>query len=407
MSEQGPRLLRTKGGYAYAKFNGRKINFGRHDDPDARPRFDAFKARWLLNGRELTDDMLPDRAVRRDAITVDQLAVMFLAHLRERYDADWQRCNYGRIEHSLKPMRSLYGPDPAESFTPKRLQSVRRHMIDGGKLSRREINRRVLEIRRCFKWAVAEELVPGDRAHALAAIEGLRPGEYGARETEKVRPVDREVVDATMPYLTKPLAGLVELMWWCGARPSELFDLRPMDVDRSGDVWVVRLAKHKTARRGKRRELFFGPEAQRILKPFLCRAKDRPMFSPAESTADMALAKRAARKTPLYPSHVARYERERAARPDRTDGTVYTSRTFNRAITRAIRIGNRARAEEGLMPIPHWHPYQLRHAAATRIKRDHGLEAVRVLLGHTSATMSAHYAEDDLEKARAVMEKAG
>ena len=72
MSNQGPRLLRTKDGYAYAKFNGRKINFGRHDDPDARPRFDAFKARWLLNGRELTDDMLPDKAVRRDAITVDQ-----------------------------------------------------------------------------------------------------------------------------------------------------------------------------------------------------------------------------------------------------------------------------------------------------------------------------------------------
>lgn len=407
MSNQGPRLLRTKDGYAYAKFNGRKINFGRFDDPDARPRFDAFKAQWLLNGRELTDDMLPDRAVRRDAITVDHLAEMFLAHLREKHDEDWQRCNYGRIEHGLKPMRELYGPDVAGSFTPKKLQAVRRQMIDGGRLSRKEINRRVLEIRRCFTWAVAEELVPGDRAHALAAVKGLQQGEYGVRETEKVRPVERDVVDATLPFLSKPVAALVELMWWSGARPSELFGLRPRDIDRSGNVWVVKLKKHKTARRGKRRELYFGPESQCVLAPFLRRPKDRPLFTPAEAVAEMERRKRAERRTPLYPSHAARYERQRAEKPDRNDGDVYTSRTLNRAITRAVKAANRARAEGGLMPIPNWTPYQLRHAAATRIKRDHGLEAVRVLLGHSSATMAEHYAEDDLAKARDVMAQAG
>lgn len=74
-----------------AKFNDRGINFGCYDDPDGRPRFDAFKARWLLNCRPLTDDMLSAGEARPNAITVDQLAEMFVAHLRERGDADWQR----------------------------------------------------------------------------------------------------------------------------------------------------------------------------------------------------------------------------------------------------------------------------------------------------------------------------
>ena len=33
MSNDGPRLRRCPRGYAYAKFNGRKMHFGRYEDP--------------------------------------------------------------------------------------------------------------------------------------------------------------------------------------------------------------------------------------------------------------------------------------------------------------------------------------------------------------------------------------
>lgn len=46
MSKQGPTLLSTKDGYAFVELNGRKINFGRSDDPKARTRFAAMKLRW-------------------------------------------------------------------------------------------------------------------------------------------------------------------------------------------------------------------------------------------------------------------------------------------------------------------------------------------------------------------------
>ena len=72
-----------------------------------------------------------------------------------------------------------------------------------------------------------------------------------------------------------------------------------------------------------------------------------------------------------------------------------------------MKAANRERPERGLQPLQNWHPYQLRHSAATRIRKEFGIEAVRVLLGHTSATMSEEYAEADLAKARDVMSKAG
>ena len=406
MSMEGPRLRRSRDGYAYSRFNGRKLHFGRFDDPQARIRFAALKARWEANGRELTDDMMPAR-MRPGAVTVDGLCDQYLAYLRERYDAGWQRNNLAKVDLSLRPVRELYGPEPAAGFGPKKLQAVRFRMLETGKLCRREVNDRVRTVRAAFTWAVAEELVPGDLGHALSAVKGLGKGEYGAREGRTVGPVERTVVDATLPFLCRPVAALLELMWWTGARPSELFGLTPADIDRSETTWVVRLVHHKNAKRGKRRELFFGPEARAVLVPFLRRRVDQYLFSPAEAVDEMEKRKRAKRKTPLYPSHVARYERERAARPDRVVRDTYDAASLRHAVSRAVKAANRERREEGLPPLPDWHPYQLRHSAATRIKATHGLEAVRVLLGHSSAEMSEHYAEDDMAKARAVMEKAG
>ncbi len=42
-----------------------------------------------------------------------------------------------------------------------------------------------------------------------------------------------------------------------------------------------------------------------------------------------------------------------------------------------------------------WHPHQLRHAAATEIRRRFGLEASRVILGHGDVRATQIYAEED------------
>ena len=57
--------------------------------------------------------------------------------------------------------------------------------------------------------------------------------------------------------------------------------------------------------------------------------------------------------------------------------------------------------------MPHWHPHQLRHNAATAFRKQHGLDVAQVLLGHHSADITQIYAEIDRSKAIDVVRKVG
>ena len=54
-----------------------------------------------------------------------------------------------------------------------------------------------------------------------------------------------------------------------------------------------------------------------------------------------------------------------------------------------------------------WSPNQLRHNAATYLRKQFGIEAARVVLGHSSAAVTEVYAELDLAKAADIMAKVG
>jgi integrase len=54
--------------------------------------------------------------------------------------------------------------------------------------------------------------------------------------------------------------------------------------------------------------------------------------------------------------------------------------------------------------VPHWHSNQLRHNAATRLRKEFGLAVAQVVLGHSKADITQVYAEIDLEKAIRAME---
>ncbi len=57
--------------------------------------------------------------------------------------------------------------------------------------------------------------------------------------------------------------------------------------------------------------------------------------------------------------------------------------------------------------VPRWSPNQLSHAAATRIRKELGVEAARTVLGHSSAGITEIYAEMDKSKALKAMEELG
>ena len=117
----------------------------------------------------------------------------------------------------------------------------------------------------------------------------------------------------------------------------------------------------------------------------------RIFFRPRTQT-ERNKQKRAKRKTKVQPSQVSR----KKAVPAKPPGERYTSAGYRRALTYAT--GQAIKAGE-LPPGTSWHPHQLRHNCATRIRKMGGLDAVRAVLGHRSVIQSAEYAEMDSDLA--------
>jgi len=68
---------------------------------------------------------------------------------------------------------------------------------------------------------------------------------------------------------------------------------------------------------------------------------------------------------------------------------------------------NEEREKEGQEKLPYWSPNQLRHSAATEIRRRFGLEAAQTVLGHAKADVTQVCAERDMSLAAEVMRRIG
>jgi integrase len=122
-------------------------------------------------------------------------------------------------------VRELYGSTPAVEFGPLALKAVRQRFIAAG-WCRSLVNQRVGRVKRMFKWAAGEQLVPAAVHLALATVPGLQRGRSGVRESKPVEPVDDAVVDATLPYLNRYVRGLVQFQRLTGCRPGEACAVR-------------------------------------------------------------------------------------------------------------------------------------------------------------------------------------
>jgi integrase len=267
-------------------------------------------------------------------------------------------------------------------------------MIDNG-WSRGYINKSIGRVRRCFKWAVENELVRPDMYHGLMAVSGLRKGRSEACEPGPVQPVDDATVQATLPHLMPVVADMIRLQRITGCRPQDVCNLRPCDVDMSGDVWLYRPDTHKTEHHDRERIIPIGPKGQDILRPYLLREKESHCFRPIDSEKKRRAEQHANRTTPLSCGNRPGTNRKR--KPKRTAGEQYTTESYRRAIHRACDKAG----------IDRWSPNRLRHSAGTEIRKRYGLEAAQVILGHASADVTQVYAERDLQKAVEIMREVG
>jgi len=411
---------------AVVTIDGRDYYLGPWNSKASKLEYDRLIAEWLANGRRM-----PSASGNRHAgpgdYMVMELALDYLRYAQQYYVKDGEQTSeVSCMKCALGYVKRLYGHTPASQFGPLALKAVREAMIRDD-LSRNTTNGYVARIKMAFKWAVSNELVAASVCHGLTTVTGLRRGRSEARETEPIQPVPESMVDAILPFLSSQARAMVELMNVTGMRAGEVTIMRACDIDMTGPVWQYKPASHKTVHHGKQRIISLGPKAQEVIRPFLKPDLGAYLFSAADAVAEHLAEQRQSRKTKVQPSQRNRRKRNPACKP----GDRFTTDSLRRAIARGCdrafpppqplckredeteadwqaRLTADQKAELAAWRKDHrFHPHQLRHSYATRVRRLFGLEEARIVLGHSSMSVTEIYAELDRGKATRIAEKIG
>jgi len=318
---------------------------------------------------------------------------------------------------AVVPLKEVFGDSPAAGFGPVALKRVRERMIGGGWV-RSTVNKQCGRVKRCFGWGVENELVPASVLEGLRAVRGLRRGRSDARDSEEVKPVPDEDLKAVLAVCPRILGAMIMVGLLTAARPGEVVILRPCDFDCSGRVWIAVPSRFKSKYRGLRREIYFGPRAQEVVRPFLDRPVDAFLFSPREAEEERigalvcgedqsgafqdGVTKRVRRGGI---GNEKRRERDRLNYARRRGGDIKSRRPGDRySVASYRRALARLCLDHGVAV---WNPNQLRHNAGTEIRKLFGLEAAQVVLGHARADVTQVYAEVDRVKAMAAVAEVG
>jgi integrase len=242
-----------------------------------------------------------------------------------------------------------HGDEPVAEFGPRKLESLRDKFVARGNC-RSYANEQIGKVIKIIEHGVARELVAPDRIVALRALPPLKRGQ--ARDNPKRSGVPLEVIRATLPHLTETAAAMVKLQLATAMRPSEIFRMRPCDIDRRGKDWIYRPESHKTEHHGKAKAVPILGDAFKALAPFMFGEPNELCFRT-------------------------------------TKGTPWNKDSYRIAVTRAAKAAK----------VEHWTPYQIRHTAAQAVRDAVGPEGAQALLGHSRLSTTEVYAKASEAKA--------
>ena len=270
-------------------------------------------------------------------------------------------------------------------FRPVHLMQLQQHLASKA-LSRTYIRELINLIRVVFRWGVTMDLVDVTIWQALLAVKHLAPLKSQAVEPRKVDSVPLDRVNATLPHVSETVQRLITFQLLTGCRPGEAIHAQWSEIDRNGPAgcWVYRPEFHKTATKGKAREIAIGPKCQSMLSQL---GEARYVFG-----SDAA---------PITPSG---YRQAVIKGCERAFDCPSELRTRKRRRPEELRdAASKWRAENC------WFPYQLRHLAATQIAAAADLEHVAAVLGHSSTNTSRVYVDhsDALLKAASIAAECG
>lgn len=347
---------------------------GAYKSPES---WSAYKA-WI---RDLCGGFSPDSSSDEPAPkSIAALVSRWIKWAESYYSASGSAEN---LKHSCKLLVLHFGAMHPGDFGAKRLKELQHVAVKAGK-SRDYVNSMTARVKRFFKWAVSEELVPPSVHHALVTVPGIAKGRTTARESVPRQPVSWDHFRAVLPFVNPTIRAMLLLQWHTGARPQSVRLARPEQFTLSVQPWEWR-PRHKMEFAGKELVIFLGPQARKLIDPWLQAVHHGAYLFPPKT-----------RKSKRYGKH-------------------YGRRSYTQAIVRGIAKANAARAAEDeplpesewRKPIPHWTPHQIRHSKGTNVRAKHGLEAAQATLGHDTLQAAQIYAQRQMDVARKIAEEEG
>ncbi|MDA7873614.1 site-specific integrase [Rhodopirellula sp.] len=372
-----PKYQYHESGQAFVEFNGVRFYLGEYETRKSIAKYHRLVTEYLENGLQTPDS---DPHLADDPVRISDLTAEYQEYVRT--------IHHGKSE----PIRSAdklcellckhHGKEPADEFGPRKLAAIRLLFIDTGN-KRNTVNRKIREVVRIFKFGVSMELVEPATWQKLTALESLKANQSAAPESEPVAPVSMADITATTRHLSPVIRAMIELHVLTGMRPSEVFRMRPCDIEKRPDgVWVYRPFISKNERHGHDRRIPIVGDNRIALEPYLDRDPESFCFSPAESAEWYVEQKQRVAKCPRKKPYKGK------TTPQRRPGEQFDKDSYRKAIQRAcVKAG-----------VERWVPLQLRHTSATLVREALNIEAAQHLLGHRSPSMTVRYAECSLER---------
>ena len=187
---------------AVVRIEGKDYYLGRFGTEESKFRYHRLLADWragLLVRKSMNRDPEKTDTQTDTDLSVAELAAKYWEFAKQYYRKDGKLTQPG-IRIALRYLRETSGQTKAKYFGPKALKLIRERLIVSD-LSRRYVNDNIARIKRCFRWATEEELIPGHVYHALRAVSSLAAGRSDARETEPIQPVEASAVGTTAAHL--------------------------------------------------------------------------------------------------------------------------------------------------------------------------------------------------------------
>lgn len=377
-----PKLsLHKPSGNARCFINGKEHWLGRYGTPECERRYRALVADWA---RGSTDNPTPPVALNR--LTVADALAQYLIEIRGddtgeklRKNARWWLAR--SMANDVAPLSAVRLMDIGPKVFANWVAQVAGKEIErkGEKTTRTitQVRKIVAEFLRLIEWCVAEELIGPEKLVGLRAVKRLPTS--AARPPEYRSPVDEEHYRRICEHLPPVFAAIVTILRHSAARPSEVLQMTPSEIDMATEpgVWLLIPKRHKTMRYGRPKCIVLGPRCQDALRPWLAGKNENARI--------------------FTPECVDRL---------RVPGTIKTRRyrkgqLVAQDIHRAV--ANACRAAE----VERWVPYQLRHTSLTEFRQVGGIDAAQQQGGHTSVSMTERYAAADRSKAVAAAKLVG